>query len=72
MIHLSLPSSERGMSDMRPAHICHKKPLMQGMTRPEVSQKFGMDLLISSPYSIVSKEAKRSLIEKQASEEKQR
>lgn len=45
---------------------------MQGLTRSQVSQKFGMDLSILSPYNILSKEPKRSLNEKYASEEKQK
>lgn len=45
---------------------------MRGITRPLVGQKFGLDLPISSPYSIRSKEARRSLNEKYASEEKKR
>lgn len=61
MIQLRLPSSGRGMNDVRPVHICIKEKFTgaRHKTTP-ICQNFQMDLPVSSPHSVPSKEAQRS------------
>lgn len=51
MIQLKLPSSGRGMNDVKPVHTCIKEKFTgaRHKTTP-ICQNFGMDLPISSPH----------------------